>query len=85
MSLYKFLETSGNKQISSDALAELVEIVLKNNIFEFDEKIFKQKRGTGIGTKFAPPYAILFMTDLEEKMLEIFEKKNNNNDLVGGT
>ena len=69
------METSEKKQISSETVAELVEIVLKNNIFEFDEKTFKQKRGTAIGTKFAPPRAILFMADLEEKMLEIFEKK----------
>ena len=73
-SLYKFLETRENKQISSDTLADLAEIVLKNNIFEFDEKTFKQKRGTAIGTKFVPPYAILYMADLEEKLLEIFEK-----------
>ena len=79
-SLYKFLETSENKKISNDTLAELAEIVLKNNIFEFDEKTFKQKRGTAIGTKFAPPYAILFIADLEEKLLEMFEKKNS--DLV---
>ena len=75
-SLYKFLESRDNKQISSDTLAELAEIALKNNIFEFDEKTFKQKRGTAIGTKFAPPYAILFTADLEEKMLEIFEKNH---------
>ena len=74
-SLYRFLETRVNKQISSDALAELAKIILKNNLFEFDEKTFKQRRGTAIGTKFAPPYAILIMTDLEEKMLETFEKK----------
>ena len=49
--------------------------MLKNNIFELNEKTFRQKRGTAIGTKFAPPYTILFMADLEEKMLEIFEKK----------
>ena len=67
-----FWKLGGNKQISSDTLAELAEIVLKNNIFEFDEKTFKQKRGTAIGTKFAPPYAILYMADLEEKLLEIF-------------
>ena len=35
---------------------------------------------TAIRTKFAPPNAILFMVDLEEKMLEIFEKKSK--DLV---
>ena len=73
--LRTFLETMDNKQISSDTLTELAAVVLKNNIFEFDEKTFKQKRGTAIGTKFAPPYAVLFMADFEEKMLESFEKK----------
>ena len=74
-SLRRFLETRDNKQISSDTLTELAEVVLKKNIFEFDEKTFKQKRGTAIGTKLAPPYAILFMADFEKKMLESFEKK----------
>ena len=74
-SLRRFLETRDNKQISSDTLTELAEVVLKNNIFEFDEKTFKQKRGTAIGTKLVPPYAILFMADFEGKMLESFEKK----------
>ena len=73
--LCRFLETRDNKQISSDTLMELAEVVLKNNIFEFDENTFKQKRGTAMGTKFAPPYAILFMADFEKKMLESFEKK----------
>ena len=36
---------------------------------------FKQKCGTTIGTKFPPPYAILFVKDFDEKMLESFEKK----------
>ena len=66
-SLRRYLELRDNKQISSDTLIELAEIVLKNNFFEFDQKTFKQVRGTAIGTKFAPPYAILFMDDLEEK------------------
>ena len=69
------METRVDKQISSDTLAELADVVLKNNIYEFDEKTFKQKRGTAIGTKFASPYAILFMADFEEKILESFEKK----------
>ena len=74
VSLYKFLKTRESKQISSGTLAKLAKVVLKNNIFELDEKTFKQKRGTTIGTKFAPPCAILFMADLEEKTLKIFEK-----------
>ena len=36
-SLYNFLETEEDKQILSDTLADLAEIVLKNNIFEFGE------------------------------------------------
>ena len=71
----RFLELRDNKQISIDTLIELAEVVLKNNIFEFDEKTFRQVRGTAIGIKFAPPYAILFMADLEEKVLGAFEEK----------
>ena len=37
----RVLELRDNKQISSDTLIELTEIVLKNNIFQFDEKTFK--------------------------------------------
>ena len=57
--------------VISDNLTELEELVLKNNIFEFDPKSFKQKRGT----HFAPSYAIAFMTDCEKNMLKFFEKK----------
>ena len=40
-SLRRFLELRDNKQISSDTLIELAEIVLKNNLFEFDQKNFQ--------------------------------------------
>ena len=50
--------------------------MLKSNIIKFDEKIFKQVLGTAIGIKFAPPYAILFIVDLEEKILNDFEEKS---------
>ena len=49
--------------------------MLKNNVFEFDQKTFKQVRGTAIETKFAPSYAILFMAGLEEKILNAFKEK----------
>ena len=49
--------------------------MLKNNFFEFHQKTFKQVRETAIRTKFAPPYAILFMADLEGKILNDFEEK----------
>ena len=68
-SIRRFLELRDNKQISSETLMELAEIVLKNNLLEFVKKNFKHLRGTAIGTKFAPPYAILFMTNLEKPMI----------------
>ena len=50
-------------------LIELAKCVLKNNIFEYDKSVFKQFRGTAIGTKMTPPYAIIFMDSLEEEIL----------------
>ena len=49
--------------------------MLKKSIFEFDAKTFRKVRGTAIGTKFAPLYAILFMVFLEEKIISAFEEK----------
>ena len=57
------------KYISSDALCDIAEVPLKNYIFKFGKNKLKQERGTAIGTKFAPPYSILFSTELEERIL----------------
>ena len=38
-------------------------------------KYFKQLNGAAIGTKFAPPYAILFMGHLEDKILNSVVEK----------
>ena len=48
----------------------MAEFVLKNNYFEFDSKVKKQISETAIGTKFAPPYACIFMDKVETKFLE---------------
>ena len=39
--------------------------VFKNNYFEFDSMIKQQVSGRAIGTKFAPPYACIFMDRVE--------------------
>ena len=49
-----------------------MELVLKNNNFEFDGKHYMQKRGTAIGTRMASPYAYLFMHDLERVPVKPF-------------
>ena len=67
--LRKQLDNQMEKYISSDTLCGLAEVVLKNNIFKFGKKTLKQKRGTAIGTKFAPPYGILFMAELKDEFL----------------
>ena len=72
-----FLDSSVDKQVTTDTLIELAELVLKNDIFELFGKTYKQIRGTAIGTKFAPPYAVFFMAALEEKILNKVKKKPN--------
>ena len=54
--------------MTTETSLELEKIILKNNIFRFNQKILKQLRGTAIGTKFAQSYAIIFMTELEERI-----------------
>ena len=61
--------------VTTDTLVELAGLVLKNNISQFSDKTYKQIRGTAIGTKFAPPYAVFFMAALEEKILSKVKKE----------
>ena len=68
-SLETALDRREDKSVSTNSLLELAQCVLENNVFEHDSEVFRQKRGTAIGTKFAPNYAILFMAELEEKIL----------------
>ena len=64
-----------DKQVATDTLIELVELVLKNNIFEFSNKTYKQICGTAIGTTFAARYVVLFMAALKESILNKVKKK----------
>ena len=57
-------------KLSTKGLCDLASIVLKENYFELSSKIYHQKLGTAIGTKFAPPYANLFMAGLEKRIFE---------------
>ena len=71
------MDSRVDKQVTTNTLIELAELVLKNNIFEFFDKTYKQIRKTAIGTKFTLPYAILFMEALEEKVLIGVKNKPN--------
>ena len=65
----KALDKREDQTISTDSLILLAECVLKDNVFEHSMRCFKQLKRTAIGTKFAPPYAILFIGYLEDKIL----------------
>ena len=69
------LEKRTDQSVSTDSLVELTECVLKNNYFEHNSRVFRQLKGTAIGTKMAPSYSILFMGELEENILEKCELK----------
>ena len=56
-------------QPDTKTLINLLELVLKNNTFEFDGKSYIQLQGTAMGTKLAPAYANIFMGKLEHTIL----------------
>ena len=64
-----------DQTIFTESLMELVEIVLKNNIFEHEDKFQKQNQGFAKGTKMTPSYAIPFMDVLEKGILDGSELK----------
>ena len=73
--LRRALDGRDDKEVSTESLVDLANLVLKNNYFEHNGEVFNQKQGTAIGTKFAPSYAILFMGDFEEKALDNYHLK----------
>ena len=71
----KALDAREGKTVLTDFLIELAECVLKNNIFEHNTPFYKQLRETAIRTKMAPPYATVFMGNLEENLFKNCDKK----------
>jgi len=63
-------EEKNPQQPPAEVLTELLEVVLKNNTFEFNDKQYKQLYGTAMGTRTAPSYANTFMGALEKAILD---------------
>jgi hypothetical protein len=66
----------GNEQVSSNSILTALNLCLKNNILEFDKKLYKQISGVGTGAKFAPTYACLGAGKFEELVF------NSNHDMI---
>ena len=48
----------------------MADFVLKNNFFEFNGAVKRQQSAAAIGTKFVPPYACIFMDEVETEFLK---------------
>ena len=68
--LRKRLNEREKSEIPTEDIVQMAEFLLKNNFFEFNGEIKRQKSGTVIGTKFAPPYACIFMDEVETESLK---------------
>ena len=68
--LKKQYEKYPNKKVSTEDVGKMTDFVLKNNLFEFDFKFYKQISGTATGTKFTPPYTCTFMNHIETEFLK---------------
>ena len=69
-SLRKKLNETGTCKVPTEEIISMAEFVLNNDYFEFNEKVCKQILGTAIGTKFASPYACIFMDEMETKFVK---------------
>ena len=68
------LERRDIKKVLTEDLVKKAKLVLNNNIFELNRRGYQQKPGTAIGTKFAPPYACIYIDEVEQKFLETQSK-----------
>jgi hypothetical protein len=50
-------------------LVKIINHVLENNVFSFDQQVYRQKFGTAMGTPMAPSIANIFMYWLEKNLL----------------
>ena len=64
------LSTRHHQFPPSDTLVELTKLILTNNVFEFDNKYYRQVQGTAMGTKMAPSYAIIYMDKIERELMK---------------
>ena len=69
--LKKQLDNFYEKSIHTEDLVKMAGFALKNNYFEFDSNVKHKMSGTAIGTKFAPPYACIYMDYMENQFLTI--------------
>ena len=64
------LEEQPSTRFPINDLVKLAEFILKNNLFQFNDKVKQQISGTATGTKFSPPYVCIYMDKTETDFLK---------------
>ena len=72
------LNTRTNQTIPTEYLIKLLRIVLYENIFTFDETLYRQVVGTAMGTRVAPTFANIFMKIIDLKITMLASKSYKN-------
>lgn len=57
-------------RFTDNFILDSIEFILKNNTFYFNGEHYRQRKGTAMGTKFAPVYATLTIGFLEETLYQ---------------
>ena len=60
------LDKRENPEVPTDILVKMMEIILKNNIFEFHDGYFRQNIGAAMGSR---PYANIFMETIDNLIM----------------
>ena len=68
--LRKRLTERDSRKVPTEDIVRMADFVVKINFFEFNGEFKRQKSGTAIGAKFAPPYACIFMDKVETEFLK---------------
>ena len=58
-----------NPRIPTKHLREMLDLILKENSFQFNGENYLQTHGTAMGTKMAVAFANIFMADFETKLI----------------
>ena len=74
------LQERNNKDVPTEFIIRMLEIVLKHNVFEFNNELFIQLIGTAMGSRPAPSYANLFMArKIDKKIVELATRLEGDN------
>ena len=69
------LKKRTKQTLKRESVMEMLQIVLENNIFEFNQKQYTQIDGTAIGSKLGKNFACTYMGEWEDQLLRKCNKK----------